>query len=122
MLNDAEFETIVNEALDELPQDLAEKIENIDIIIEDYPSLDVQQSMKVHKHHLLGLYTGIPQKHRSPTYYGNVLPDRIYLYKKNLEAFCHTLEELKEQIQRTVLHEVGHYFGISDKRLRELGF
>jgi predicted Zn-dependent protease with MMP-like domain len=50
------------------------------------------------------------------------LPDRIYLYKKNLEAICHNREELKDQIRRTVLHEIGHYFGIDDKRLRELGY
>ena len=117
-----EFEAVVHEALDEIPEEFYEKIENIDILIEDYPDPDTQKMMRVDKNGLLGLYSGIPHNKRSPTSYGNVLPDRIYLFKKNLEAFCRSRQELKEQIQRTVLHELGHYFGISDKRLRELGF
>ena len=122
MMTHEEFEAVVHEALGEIPEEFYEKIENIDILIEDYPDPETQKSMRVSKNGLLGLYSGIPFNKRSPTSYGNVLPDRIYLYKKNLEAFCHSRQELKEQIQRTVLHELGHYFGISDKRLRELGF
>ncbi|MFO1519521.1 MAG: metallopeptidase family protein [bacterium] len=118
----AEFEAVVEEALDEIPEEFHEKLDNVDIIIEDYPNGEIQKAMKVGKNGLLGLYTGIPFSERRPSSYGNVLPDRIYLFKKNLEAFCPNREELKEQIQRTVLHEIGHYFGISDKRLRELGF
>ncbi|HCU25306.1 MAG TPA: hypothetical protein DF383_09825 [Deltaproteobacteria bacterium] len=121
MLSTEEFEAVVHEALAELPMDLAAKIENIDIFIEDYPSPEMLHSMGTSKYGLLGLYTGVPQKHRGP-YYGNTLPDRIYLFRKNLEAISQDREQLKEQIQRTVLHEIGHYFGIDDKRLRELGF
>ena len=121
-MDDQEFQAIVEEAIREIPEEFREKIENIDILIEDYPDPETLRSMKVSKNGLLGLYTGIPHPKRSPFFYGNTLPDRIYLFKKNLEAFCHSREELKDQIQRTVLHELGHYFGISDKRLRELGF
>jgi predicted Zn-dependent protease with MMP-like domain len=121
-MTDQEFEVIVHEALSEIPEEFYEKIENIDILIEDYPSSEIQRDMRVSRKGLLGLYSGVPFNKRSPTSYGNVLPDRIYLFKKNLEEFCKTREELKEQIQRTVLHELGHYFGISDRRLRELGF
>jgi len=121
-MSDEEFEQIAAEAMDELPEELASKIENVDIIIEDYPSTEVLRSMKVSKFGLLGLYTGVPQKHRSPGIYGNLLPDRIYLYKKNLEAHADSRETLIDQIHRTVLHEIGHYFGIDDRRLRELGF
>ncbi|HKY64653.1 MAG TPA: metallopeptidase family protein [bacterium] len=121
MLSEEEFEAVVDEALDELPPDLSEKIHNVDIFIEDYPSREIQEEMGVSRRGLLGFYTGIPQNHRG-AYYGNVLPDRIYLYKKNLESVCHSREELKDQIRRTVLHEIGHYFGIDDKRLRELGY
>ncbi len=122
MLTDQEFEDVVHEALEELPEELASKLENIDIFIEDYPSREVLSQIKVSKHGLLGFYTGVPQKHRSPTSYYNAMPDRIYLFKKNLESFCRSREELKDQIRRTVLHEIGHYFGIDDKRLRELGY
>jgi predicted Zn-dependent protease with MMP-like domain len=121
MLSDEEFETVVDEALSEIPPDLYEKIENIDIFIEDYPSPEVQAQMGVTPRGLLGFYHGIPQAHRGH-YYANTLPDRIYLYKKNIESISPTLERMKEEIQRTVLHELGHYFGIDDKRLRELGF
>jgi len=121
MLSDEEFEAVVHEALGEIPKELAEKIENIDIFIEDYPSTEVQREMQVSRHGLLGFYQGVPQNHRGP-YYGNTLPDRIYLYKGNIEAISPSRERLKEEIQRTVLHELGHYFGIDDKRLRELGY
>jgi predicted Zn-dependent protease with MMP-like domain len=121
-MTDEEFQSVVEEAIGNIPEEFREKIENIDIIIEDYPAPETLKSMKVSKNGLLGLYTGIPHSKRSPFFYGNTLPDRIYLFKKNLEAFCKNREELKEQIQRTVLHELGHYFGISDQRLRELGF
>ncbi|MCE9625618.1 MAG: metallopeptidase family protein [Deltaproteobacteria bacterium] len=121
MLSDEEFEAVVDEALAEIPEDLAEKIENIDIFIEDYPSSEVQSTMGVGPRGLLGFYHGVPRQHRGPAY-GNTLPDRIYLYKKNIESISTTRDRLKEEIQRTVLHELGHYFGIDDKRLRELGF
>jgi len=121
-LSDQEFEQIVKEAMEMLPEDLAQKVHNIDIFVEDFPGPDVQSQMRVSQNGLLGLYSGVPQNHRTPSSYGNVLPDRIYLYKKNLESYARNAEELKEQIQRTVLHELGHYFGIDDKRLRELGY
>ena len=122
MLSEEEFEKVVHDALTELPEEFASKLDNIDLFIEDYPSPEIQSAMHVSREGLLGFYTGVPQKHRLPSSYGSVLPDRIYLYKKNLESFSRNLEELKEQIQRTVLHEIGHYFGIDDKRLRELGY
>jgi len=121
-MTDAEFESIVQEALAEIPEEFQEKLHNIDILIEDYPNAEIQASMNASKNGLLGLYSGVPFKHRSPSSYGNVLPDRIYLFKKNLEAFCSSPQGLKRQIQKTLLHEVGHYFGISDRRLRELGY
>ena len=121
MLSHEEFEAVVDEALGEIPPDLAEKIENIDIFIEDYPSAEVQTAMGVGPRGLLGFYQGVPQQHRGHSY-RNALPDRICLYKKNLESISPTRERLKEEIQRTVLHELGHYFGIDDKRLRELGY
>ena len=121
-MTNEEFEATAEQALQELPPDLAAKIENVDIFVEDYPSLEVQRSMGVSRYGLLGLYSGTPRNHRSPFHYGNTLPDRIYLYQKNIESVSPDRETLKHQIQRTVLHEIGHYFGIDDARLRELGF
>lgn len=121
-MTDVEFQEVVDEALEGLPPEIAQKIENIEIIVEDTPHPEIQKSMKAGKKDLLGLYTGVPFSKRSPHSYGNVLPDVIYLFKKNLEELCPTRQELVEQIQRTLLHEIGHYFGLTDKRLRELGY
>ncbi len=120
-LSKEEFEAVITAALQEIPADLAKKIENVEVMVEDYPSLEVQQAMNVSVDGLLGLYSGVPKNHRSEVY-SPIFPDHIILYQKNIEAVCRSQEELIEQIQRTVLHEVGHYFGINDRRLRELGF
>lgn len=116
-----EFEEVAAEAIQTLPDNFAQNIENVEVMVEDYPSLEVRKSMGVRQGGLLGLYTGTPLNKRSATY-APLYPDRIFLYQKNIESFCRSREELIEQIQRTVLHEIGHYFGIDDKRLRELGF
>ena len=70
---------------------------------------------------LLGLYEGIPLTSRTSGYAG-VLPDRITIYQRAICALCDTEDQVAEQVRRTVIHEVGHYFGISDARLRELGW
>jgi len=116
-----EFEQVVQQAIAEIPDDFSKKIENVEVRVEDYPSKEVQRSMRVSPNGLLGLYTGVPHNKRSGTY-PPIFPDRIHIYQRNLEAFARNREELIEQIQRTVLHEIGHYFGINDHRLRELGF
>lgn len=120
-LSHREFENVVNLALKEIPEKFSQNIENLEIFIEDYPTIDVQRSMGVPRRGLLGLYTGVPLNRRSKAY-APLFPDRIYLYQKNIEAFSRTRTELIEQIQRTVLHEIGHYFGLKDRRLRQLGF
>jgi predicted Zn-dependent protease with MMP-like domain len=70
---------------------------------------------------LLGLYQGIPLTRRTTSYAG-VLPDRITIYQQAICSICDSREQVIEQVRRTVIHEVGHYFGISDARLRELGW
>ncbi len=69
---------------------------------------------------LLGLYQGQPLSSRG-SYYGNTLPDRIFIYQESIESICHSEDEIVDQIQTTVLHEVAHHFGIDDDRLHELG-
>ena len=86
MMTDEEFEDVIHEAMAELPEEFSSKIENLDIFVEDYPSPELQKELRISANGLLGLYSGVPQKHRSPSYYSNVLPDRIYLYKKNNRA------------------------------------
>jgi predicted Zn-dependent protease with MMP-like domain len=113
----SEFEKVVEEAMEQLPDEFARNLENIDITIEDTPARQKAGAKLL----LLGLYQGVPLEKRSH-YYAGALPDKITLYQRNIEAVCGTKEEMVEQIKRTLLHEIGHYFGISDKRLRELGY
>ena len=103
--------------MEQLPEEFARKLENIDVTIEDVPARQKAGSRMI----LLGLYQGVPLEKRSH-YYAGVLPDKITLFQKNIEAVCRSRDEMIEQIKKTLLHEIGHYFGISDKRLRELGY
>jgi predicted Zn-dependent protease with MMP-like domain len=108
----AAFEQMVATALDSLPRQFAALIENVAVLIESGPG----------PRGLLGLYEGIPLTSRTTTSYAGVLPDRITIYQQAICAICDTEEDVVEQVRRTVIHEVGHYFGIDDDRLRELGW
>jgi len=105
------FEAMVREALDGLPDVLGAILSNVAVTVD----LDGGRPG------LLGLYQGVPLTRRT-TSYGGVLPDRITIYRRAICARCATEEEVVEQVRRTVIHEVGHHFGIGDKRLRELGW
>jgi predicted Zn-dependent protease with MMP-like domain len=115
------FEQLVIRALEKLPGIFKDKLENIDVVIEDCPSQEELRKTGVRsKKTLLGLYQGVPLKRRTQ-YYGNVLPDRIVLFKSNIEGMCSTEEQIEYLVAKTVRHEIAHYFGISDDRLREMG-
>jgi predicted Zn-dependent protease with MMP-like domain len=109
---DAEsFERMVGTALDSLPREFADLMKNVAVLVEHGPG----------PRGLLGLYEGIPLTNRTTNYAG-VLPDKITIYQRAICAICDNEAEVVEQVRRTVIHEVGHYFGISDQRLRELGW
>jgi predicted Zn-dependent protease with MMP-like domain len=108
----AAFEQMVATALDSLPAEFATLIENVAVLVEHGPG----------PRGLLGLYEGVPLTRRTTTSYAGVLPDRITIYQRAICAICDTEAQVVEQVRRTVIHEVGHYFGISDERLRELGW
>lgn len=105
------FEEMVTEALDGLPPDLGELMSNVAVTVEHGRG----------PRGLLGLYRGIPLSRRTTAYAG-VLPDQITIYRLAISAICRTEPEVVEQVRRTVIHEVGHHFGIGDARLRELGW
>ncbi len=105
------FEEMVAAALDSLPEDLGRLMANVAVTVEHGPG----------PRGLLGLYQGVPLTSRT-TQYAGVLPDRITIYRLAICAICNTPDEVVEQVRRTVIHEVGHYFGIGDERLRELGW
>jgi predicted Zn-dependent protease with MMP-like domain len=106
------FEEMVAAAMDALPDDLGRLISNVAVTVEHGPGLPG----------LLGLYQGIPLTSRTASGYAGVLPDRITIYRRAICAICDTEEQVVEQVRRTVIHEVAHYFGIGDERLRELGW
>lgn len=115
-----EFADLVAEALDLLPQQFKDALDNVDIVIEDWPSWNTMRSAHVRsKYGLLGLYHGVPLTMRNSGY-NLVPPDKISIYQKPIEAVCSTPEEVRRTVRRTVLHELAHHFGISDDRLLEL--
>jgi len=119
-LTPKEFEELVVSALQRLPKFLKKKMENVDVVIEDWASGEVLSEMELQSpYQLLGLYQGVPFQRRG-FYYGNVLPDKITLYRLPIESICKTREEIEEKVREVVIHEVGHYFGLDDERLREL--
>src|SRR5437763_1415388 len=103
---------MVEMALAELPEDLARRMENLVIVVEDEPDPEEGD--------VLGMYRGIDLTRRDDSYLF-VMPDEIAIFQGPLERLCATEEELAEQVRVTVLHEVAHHFGISDERLHELG-
>jgi len=105
------FEAMVAEALDGLPEELGELMSNVAVVVEHRKG----------PRGLLGLYRGIPLTRRTTSYSG-VLPDRITIYRHAICAVCSSEAEVVEQVRRTVVHEVGHHFGIGDARLRQLGW
>ena len=115
-----EFEEAVVVALKRLPNFIREKMENVDVVVEDRAPQDLIMEMGLHSpSELLGLYQGVPLDRRG-FYYGNVLPDKITLFQFPIESICKTKEEIQERVREVVVHEVGHYFGLDDEKLREL--
>jgi len=112
------FEILVEEALAGLPRRFKKLLHNLAVIVEDTPPRQIA-SRRVSAGSLLGLYHGVPLKHRG-SYYGNVPPDVIVIYQKPIERICSSDEEIRERVKEVVLHEVGHYFGLSEEELREI--
>ncbi len=113
-----EFENIAEEAFQELPERFIEAIDNVEIVVEEVPT---GEDLRMQKRGgtLLGLYKGVPLPQRG-TWYGMspTLPDRIILYRRNIEAVCRGEREIRRQIAMTLYHEIGHYFGMSEAEIR----
>ena len=111
-LGRAEFEELVGEALDEIPDEIAALIQNVVVLVEDDAPADDPT--------LLGLYDGVALPDRIANHTG--LPDRIFIFRKPLLDMCEDLDDLAEEVRITVVHEVAHHFGIDDARLHDLGY
>lgn len=121
-LSDDEFEAVVDEAIQSIPEGFHKYLQDIAIDVEDMPTPEVCGSVKVRDPRgLLGLYQGTPltERHVDQPYR---YPERIVIYQLNIERMCRTRRQMIEQIKTTVLHEVGHHFGLSERQLRELGY
>ena len=119
----ARFEELVIEAIDELPDDILAMLDNVEIVVADAPTahqLDEAGDLDEGEM-LLGLYEGIPLTDRTGSY-SLVLPDKITLFQEALESVCPDDATLRNEVRVTVIHELAHHFGISDRRLRELGW
>ena len=121
-LTDREFDGIVEETVRRLPEEIRQHLRNIMISVRKRPSKSLLREMGVPSNEtLLGLFQGVPlieQSVTSPPLY----PDTILLFQEPLEEMCRTIEELKEQIGITVVHEVAHFVGMNEQRLEELGY
>lgn len=117
------FEELVQEALDSIPPELWNSIDNLVVTVEEWPTRAQLQSTRVRPGHtLLGLYEGVPLTSRSH-HYGLVPPDKITIFRGTILRVCPPGDEdaIRAQVRRTVLHEVAHHFGIDDDRLHEIG-
>ncbi len=114
------FERLVAKAVDSLPEEFRDRLENIDVVVEEQPGRRQMSEARLKRGEtLLGLYEGVPLTERGG-HYGMVTPDKITIFQKPIEDRCHRDAEIIDEIQRVVKHEIAHHFGISDTRLRQL--
>ena len=116
-MEDEIFEKLVGEALDDLPKQFAEKLENVAVTVSDSPSPFQLWRTKIPPWSLLfGLYEGVPQTRRGIYY--SAPPDKITIFKNSILRVSRTPEEIRAQVRAVVIHEIGHHFGLSDRQLK----
>jgi len=114
------FEWLVARAVDSLPEEFRTKLENIDVVVEDWPTEYQLADVGLKDDEtLLGLYEGVPLTRRS-SHYGLVPPDKITIFRRPIEAKCRYVDQITAEIQRVVRHEIAHHFGIGDARLEQI--
>lgn len=122
-MTEERFHELVEEAVAGIPEQFASYMENMKISVEQYPSLELLREMGLSSTSLLlGVYRGVPYTKRRKSW-SPLFPDEIVIFQGPIERVCRGSEDrIREQIRRTVVHEIGHYFGIPESRLRELGY
>ena len=117
-----EFDGLVAEALDTIPEEFARYLENVAVVVDDEPSPALLRDLGLdpRRDTLFGLYQGVPLSARSHAFAG--LPDRITIFAGPLRRACRTPGALQQQIRTTVVHEIAHFFGIDENRVRRLGY
>jgi predicted Zn-dependent protease with MMP-like domain len=114
------FRQAVADALDSLPQEFRRRISNVAVLVEDLPPKPIPSKPGQPRRILLGLFHGVPMTMKSVFQGPSGSPDYVVLYQKNIESICTTEAEVREQIRRTVIHEMGHYFGMNEEQLKDV--
>lgn len=119
-ISDEQFEQVINESMDELPQEYIERLDNVAITFDDDPSQEQRQKLKLRCHEtLFGLYEGIPLTKRNSAY-SLVLPDKITIFKNPILHASPDMASLKIQVKHTLWHEIAHYYGLDHDRIHEI--
>ena len=111
-----DFERLVEEAVLSLPDQFAEKLKNVSVIVRDYPQPEILEKLKI-KGTLLGLYQGVPLGKKS-VWSRRIEPDMIFIYKCPILSICRTAEQVIAKVREVVIHEIGHHFGLSDEDMK----
>jgi predicted Zn-dependent protease with MMP-like domain len=118
-MNRQDFIDVAEEFLDSLPDEFQSRIQNVAILVQDYPDQPVRSQPGQQRKLLLGIFHGVPATQKS-VFDVSTGPAHIVLYQKNIEAICSTEADVRHQIRQTLLHELGHYFGMTEEQLREV--
>jgi predicted Zn-dependent protease with MMP-like domain len=114
-----EFTKVVEDALDSLPKEFRSRIQNVAILVEDFPPGQPHENPSRQRRLLMGIFHGVPATQRS-VFDLSTGPAHIVLYQKNIEAVSRSESEVRHQIRQTLLHELGHYFGMTEEQLRDV--
>jgi predicted Zn-dependent protease with MMP-like domain len=116
-----QFEALVEEAVESLPDEIRGWLDNVAVVVSEWPTPEQLANAGLGPGGLLlGLYVGVPKTHRGFTY-GEIVPDKILIFQGPIERVCRTPAQVREQVRRTVLHEIGHHFGMDEDQLWEAG-
>lgn len=116
-----EFELLVRRAVKELPPAFRRRVAGVDVIVEDAPSAELQRELGLEPGELLfGLYDGTPLTDPDRYAAAMLMPDRITLFQRTFELSCATPQEVLQEVRQTVMHEVGHHFGLTEDRLKDV--
>ncbi len=119
-VTDEEFDRIISEVMDELPQQYISRLNNVAIVYADEPTPEQRQKLKLRCDQLLfGLYEGIPLTRRNSGY-NLVLPDKITIFKKSILSYSQNLEQFRAQVKHTLWHEIAHFYGLDHDRIHKL--
>lgn len=115
-LNEKEFQQLVDSTIENLPKRFKSRMDNVIVLVEDLPSTeDLEKAHSQKNTLLLGMYSGVPKTYAGATY--KILPDTIKIFKTPILQISHSQNDAREQIKNTVLHELGHYFGLSEEEI-----